>query len=347
MLTFLQFILEAAKKPSAKNAADSMGKLHELLVGRELNSGKHVDHHRDEAGLSPKEAHDMHGAALFKDHPSGDFTKHEGYKRMVKDAKTAADGIRKHLKKHHGITKISRVAWTSQPSYYEHETKKKDPNSKADLIVNRKVPISLKVGKTKTPNYSNPGLGKFEEWAGSKLKKHTDEHAATLAKHGNPSHEEYKEGTEKDASAKSRKKSDEIKASSDRMNSGIASSIRKGMAKKSHKELHELIKHSVAPQTKLPEVVSHTVHNTDGSSSHDVHGHDEHIHNYLSQFHSLHVDPRGTGKSVVIHGTHKKTGQKMKVWQTNVYAGGRPANRNPRGAVTLPSESNKDVQGDH
>lgn len=350
MLSFLQYLLEAATKPSAKSSQDSMGKLHELLVARELNGGSHPEHHRDEKGLSPEQAHDAHAAALF----GRNFTKHAGYQRMLADARAAANGIRKHLKEKHGISKLGRVAWTSQKSDHKKETGVDDPNSKADLIVTsghpehrgKKVGVSLKVGKTKTPNYSNPGLSTFEGWSGTKLKKHVDEHTSTLSKYGNPSHEEYKASRDS-STPKRRKMADEIKASSDRMNAKVAATMRAGMAKKSHKELYDIVKGSTSPRTHLPEIVSHTVHNADGSSSHDVHPHEEHINKYLSNFHSLHVKPNGTGNSVTIHGIHKKTGKVMKVWQSTVYAGGRPANRSPRGATTLPSESHKDVVGVH
>ena len=196
MLSFLQYLNEA-KEASAKNAADSMGKLHEVLVGKHLSDGKHLEHHRDEKGLSPKEAHDAHATALF----GKTFEKHPEYKKMDKDAKDVSEKLKSHLKTHHGINKIDRVAWTSQKSDHKTETGHDDHNSKADLIVTsgdhkkkdkKQVGVSLKVGKTKTPNYSNPGLSTYEKWSGTNLKKHVTSHGAVLDKHGKPSHEAYK-----------------------------------------------------------------------------------------------------------------------------------------------------------
>jgi hypothetical protein len=352
MLSFIEYLFEAVKKvkapkeASAKNAADSMGKLHELLVGKELNGGKHLEHHRDENGLHPINAHAMHAEALFGREYRGSYYNDPGYQKMVADAKQAADDIREHLAKKHGITDISRVAWTSQKSDHLKETGVDDPNSKADLIVTsghpkhkgKKLGISLKVGKTKTPNYANPGVSTFEKWSGTNLQDHVNAHGATLDKHGNPSHDQFKEMRDS-SNAKLKAKAAEIKASSDKMNAGMAATMRGAMSNKSHDELRDLIKNSTSPQTHLHEIVSHTVYNKDGSSAHSVHPHSDHINNYVDKFDDLHVKSTGKGNSVVIHGTHRKTGKVMPVWQTTVYAGGRPANRSPRGATTLPSES--------
>lgn len=350
MLSYINFVLlseaKAKKEASAKNAADSMGKLHELLVAKHLNGGTFPEHHRDERGLKPINAHDMHGAALFGKEYQGSFYNHRDYKKMDADAKAAADGIRAHLMQKHGIKDVSRVAWTSQKSDHKLETGVDDPNSKADLIVTsahpehngQKIGVSLKVGKTKTPNYANPGVATFENWTGVPLKHHLAGHAEVLKQHGNLNHEDFK------AMAASPNKKHQatvaaIKASSDRMNANMASDMRQGLSKKSHKELAGLIKTSTAPQTHLPEIVAHTSYNRDGTSTHDVHAHEEHINDYISQFKDLHVKPVGKGTSVVIHGTHKKTGKVMQVWRTTVYAGSRPENRSPRGSTVLPSEN--------
>lgn len=350
MLSFLSFLIEKAKEASAKNAADSMGKLHELLVSKELNGGSFPEHHRDERGLRPINAHDLHASALFGKDYRGSYYNHPQYKKMVEDAKVAANDIKLHLKKNHGMGAMNRVAWTSQPSDHKLETGVDDPNSKADLIVsgdhpkkkNQQIGISLKVGKTKTPNYSNPGVSTFEDWSGANLQHHLAGHAATLAKHGNLNHEQYKEL--RDSSNKKHQAiAGEIKSSSDKMNTNMASDIRNALSKKPHKDLENLVRSSTMPQTHLHEIVSHTVHNADGTSSHSVHSHADHINNYLNNFENLHVKPNASGTSVTIHGTHKQTGKVMPVWRTTVYAGGRPSNKSPRGATVLPSESHKSV----
>lgn len=353
MLSFISFLIEAKKKEaSAKNPADSMGKLHELLVAKELNGGVFPEHHRDERGLKPINAHDMHAAALFGQDYRGSFYDHPQYKKMVADAKSAADGIRAHLQKNHGITDMNRIAWTSQASDHKLETGVDDPNSKADLIVTsahpehkgKKIGISLKVGKTKTPNYSNPGVSTYEGWSGVSLQHHLQGHGATLDKHGNINHDEYK-ALRDSGNKKQQAVAAEIKASSDRMNTNMASDIRQALSSKSHKELSDLVKSSTMPQTHLHEIVSHTVQGKDGVSTTSVHAHADHINKYLNQFSDLRVKPAAKGTSVTIHGIHKKTGKLMPVWRSTIYAGGRPSNRSPRGATVLPSESHKDVVG--
>lgn len=355
MLSFKSFITEAkkSKESSAKNPADSMGKLHELLVAKELNGGTFPEHHRDERGLRPINAHDLHASALFGKEYRGSFYNDPRYKKMQADAKQAADDIRAHLKKNHGISDMNRIAWTSQASDHKLETGVDDPNSKADLIVTsahpehkgRKIGISLKVGKTKTPNYSNPGVATYENWSGVNLQHHLQGHSDTLAKHGNINHEQYKvlrdSGNKKQQAAAA-----EIKASSDRMNTNMASDIRSALAKKSHKELSDIVRKSTMPETHLHEIVSHTVHNSDGTSTHKVQAHADHVNDYLNKFSDLHVKPSAKGTSVTIHGIHKKTGKVMPVWRTTVYAGGRPSNKSPRGATVLPSESHKNVVGE-
>lgn len=335
MKTFSTFILEA----SAKNAADSMGKLHETLVGKALNGGKFSEHHRSEEG-TPEEVHNIHAKALYGEN----YASHPEYKKAVANAEHAAGEIKTHLKKH-GITKISRVAWTSQPSDHQKETGVHDPNSTADVIVTghnkKQVGVSLKVGKTTTPNYKNPGVKTYEGWSGRKLSHLNKEHTDLLAKHGNPSHEQYK-AMRDSSNPEHRQAAAAIKKSSDEMNKKMASEIHGGLSAKSHEELHSIIKKSTSPETHLPTVVSHTVTGSNNARvSHDVHDQGEHVEHYLSHFQGLHLKPHVGGTSVTVYGTHKKTGKVMPVWKTTVYAGGRPANPSPRGSTTLPSENKK------
>lgn len=348
MKTFRFFITESIfyiTEASAKSAQDSMGKLHEILVGKSLNNDKFSEHHRSNEG-TPEEVHNRHAKSLYGDN----YKEHPAYKNAVANAEKAAAGIREHLKKH-GITKIKKVAWTSQSSDHEKETGVIDPNSTADIIVTghngKQVGLSLKVGKTKTPNYKNPGVKTYENWSGKKLSHLNASHSALLDKHDNPSHEQYKAW--RDSSKPSeRAKATAIKKSSDDLNKSMAAEIHKGFSKKTHGELYDLIKDSTSPKTYLPTVVSHTVTGENNSHvSHDVHDQDSHVDHYLSHFKNLHVAPHKKGTSVTIQGTfkhptnknHPLNGKIMPVWNTTVYAGGRPANKSPRGAITLPSEN--------
>lgn len=327
-------LIEATEKSSQ----DSLGKLHEVLVGRELNGGLFSTHHRSTVEGTPEEVHNRHARALYGD----DYKNHPGYKNAVKNAQIAARDIHDHLTKN-GVTKIKKVAWTSQPSDHAKETGVEDPNSTADLIVTghdgKQVGVSLKTGQTKTPNYKNPGVATYEKWSGRKLTHLADDHSKVLQKHGSPSHQEYKKMRD-NPDHRERQKADEIKKSSDNMNRKMAGEIHKGLSDKSHEELHKIIKDSVAPATHLNTIVSHTVVDSGNKHiSHDVHDHQHHIDSYLNNFHDLHVKPHVGGTSVSIMGRHKKTGKLMKVWNTTVYAGGRPSNKLPRGATQLPSEA--------
>lgn len=336
MFTFKEYIIEQVD--GAKNRADSMGKLHELLVGKHLNNGSFSEHHRTEEG-TPEQVHHKHATALYGE----DYKNHPQYKQAENNALKAANGIKEHLKKH-GIHKIGRVAWTSQPSDHHKETGVHDPNSTADIIVTshdkkKQVGVSLKVGETKTPNYKNPGMDTYENWSGRSLKNKLNDHVATLAKHGNPTHETYKSWRDH-SDAKMRAKAADIKSSSDKTNRAVAAEIHSGLSEKSHDELQNIIRHSTTPKTHLPTIVSHTVLNKQGAAeSHDVHDQEHHVENYLSKFKDLHMKPHNNKTSVTIMGTHKETGKKMPVWSTTVYAGGKPANKSPRGATTLPSEA--------
>lgn len=333
MLTFKHYITES----SEKSAQDSMGKIHETLVGRALNNGKFSEHHRSEEG-SPEEVHNKHAKALYGEN----YQNHPAYKNAVNNAEKAASAIKEHIKKH-GVTTIKKVAWTSQPSDHKKETGVHDPNSTADVIVTghngKQVGVSLKTGKTKTPNYKNPGIDSYEKMSGTSLKHHSDTHAKVLEKHGNPTHQEYK-ALRDSSKPEDKAKAAEIKKSSDTLNKNVAADIHKGLSSKSHKELHDMITDSVAPKTHLPTVVSHTVTGDNNAHiAHNVHDHDSHVSHYLSNFEGLHTKPHKGGTSVAVYGTHKKTGKVVPVWKTTVYAGGKPANKSPRGAITLPSES--------
>lgn len=345
MLGFIDFLIEDA---SARSRQDSMGKLHELLVSKHLYGGKFPEYYADSRGTSPIYAHDMHAKALFDPQYSGAFYEHPEYKRMDADAKKAAGDIRARLLKEHGITDIHRVAWTSQDKDVEKEIGIPGAKSKSDVIVTGagkdgkpvKVGLNLKVGKTKEPNYANPGVSALEQWSGVKLSHHVQEHSDNLDQIGRMKDDEYKAKIAAgDPSAVA------TKASSDRMHLKIAADVRSGFSRQTHKQLRALIQHSTAPESAVPMLTSHTINHQDGSSTHRLADHEQHINGYLDQFDNLHANPNQKGKTVTIYGIHKKTGKKMPVWRTTIYAGGESHKTTARGMVKLPSESNDAVLG--
>ena len=359
-----EFLTEAG---GAGASADSKGKLRELEVGQHLNGGKHMSSYRAE-GKTPAEMHHIHATKMHGEN----YQKSVAHKKSQKLAADAAKHIKAHLKKY-GHGDVTKTVWTSQPSDHESETGHHDANNSADLIVTtskshkrlneeilnvlieaaaksrseKKVAISVKTGSGNV-NYSNPGVKSLSTMAGHDLSKHTSEHEkvvkSNLPAGKGDSHKKYKELRDSN-SKEDQSKAAEIKHSSERMNANVAHGLRQGLAKKSHDELLDTIKHEVSPKTHLKHIVSRQKTNakTGEHESHHTYDLHKHVDEYLDHFHGLHVDPHTSGGSVTVHGTHKKTGKKMSVARISVHAGGRPANHSPRGSVVLPSEDHKDV----
>ena len=357
LMNFKSFLAEA-KAASAKNPADSRGKIHELLTAYHLNNKNHAEDYRVE-GKKPEHILHQHASALF----GKNYHKHPEFLKMHEAAKQAAQHIREHLKKHHGISEIGRVAWTSQKSDHKKETGVDDPLNKADLIVTgkhkgdhrkgKKVAVSLKFGKLKKTNYSNPGVKTLENLSSTKLTHHTEEHKKLLNKLGNPSHEEYK----------THPKRKEIEASSKKMAQNMAYSYADGLSEKLHhktqnkqdENLKEYIRRSVGGhghtpggnveqgKTHLPHVFAKTSTGSGEGHSTQTGDIEHHVNNYLSHFHNLNVQHTPGQSSVAVIGNHRKTGKRMEVHRVSIYMGGAHETANPRGAVTLSSENHKDV----
>jgi hypothetical protein len=339
--------------------ADSSGKLREILIGKHLNGGKHMTSYRAE-GKTPEQMHNKHAQKLHGD----DYHNSREYKAADSSAKKAAEHLKTHLEKH-GLGSIHRTVWTSQASDHHSETGVHDENNSADLIVStnkkkritedstdhkqsHKVAISVKIGHSKV-NYSNPGIKTYQHVSGANLAQHVAKHKrnveSNLSSGSGNAHEKYK--ALRDSSHHGdQEKAKKIKQSSLEANKNIANSMRESMSKKSHNELHHAIVHTVAPPTHLKHIISRTkTHKSTGQHlSHHTYDLHKHVHEYLSHFKDLHVNPHNKSGTVTVHGTHHKTGKKMSVATFNVSAGGRPANHSPRGAVNLSSEDHKDIK---
>jgi hypothetical protein len=175
MLSFLKFIqtVELTEEYIAEAVnQNTMGVMHELLVGYHLNGSKHMDRHPDINGDGPKEAHDKLKSSMDK----------EDYKKINARAKLAAE----HIKTQLGGKPIHKVQWTSKPGDLHkatgiHASQKEDAS---DIVVTTKDKshpsgfkhhgVSLKVtsGKTEIP-VSNPGLESTQGGADI-LKKHRE-----------------------------------------------------------------------------------------------------------------------------------------------------------------------------
>jgi hypothetical protein len=339
--------------------ADSSGKLREILVGKHLNGGNHMTSYRAE-GKTPEQMHNTHAQKFYGDN----FKNSKEYKLADNSAKKAAEHIKSHLQKH-GLGSVNRTVWTSQKSDHHSETGVHDENNTADLIVStnkkkritesssdhkqsNKVAISVKIGHSKV-NYSNPGIKTYQEISGANLSDHVKKHKETVESNlpsgPGSSHDKYK-ALIGSTNTSDQEKAKKIKQSSLDANKNIANSMKKSMAKKSHEELHHAIVHSVSPPTHLKHIVSRTKtqEKTGEHLSHHTYDLHKHVHEYMSHFKDLHVNPHNKSSTVTVHGTHHKTGKVMSVATFTVSAGGKPANHSPRGVVNLASEDHKDIK---
>lgn len=180
IINFKTFLFEAATPKSnftdEQAKVNAKGVLHELLVGKELNGGKHMNKHSDNSGMSPSETHD-HFKKYFSD---------DEYDLIHSRAKSAANDIKKHLKGNN----IKAVHWTSKPGDLEKSTgipatQKQDSS---DIVVTTHDPshpsgvrhhgISLKVSdRTEKVSLSNHGFDNDP-----KINKMVDDHREKIKK---------------------------------------------------------------------------------------------------------------------------------------------------------------------
>lgn len=196
MLSFIEYLAEAAKSPEKKSlgagaGADTKGKLHELLVGYHLQNGKHMERHADKDGDSPKQAHDK-----LKNTVSP-----EDYKKINGRAKSAANDIRSKIEQNGH--KISHVHWTSKAGDIKRSTgiESSQKQDASDIMVHTKKGnkvgyhgVSLKVSDSTSKHVpvSNPGLESTH--GGEKiLEKHRNEIKAKFPKLATMSVSERKE----------------------------------------------------------------------------------------------------------------------------------------------------------
>jgi hypothetical protein len=160
--SMIAFLNEEAQKVSS----NTMGVLHELLVGHHLLGGQHMQKHIDINGLSPEQVHDNLKATLSP----------EQYQEINNKAKAAADHIRSQLAPYGNL---HSVHWTSKAGDIKRVTgvdssQEDDPS---DIIVttidkNGKVKhhgISLKVTDKKSGNVPVSNLGMERTHGGAQL----------------------------------------------------------------------------------------------------------------------------------------------------------------------------------
>jgi len=172
----IELLLEKKKEEKIPKAGnDASGKLHELLVGYQLNHGKHMRKFTDKDGEGPEEAHDRIKKTL---HPK-EYTRHiERARQAAEDLKTGG-----HIK-----GKVIGVRWTSKPGDTERATgipasQKEDAS---DIVVTTKHKgkikhhgVSLKASEEKTRHVGTSNFGLEVTYGG---RKHYEAHQRAINK---------------------------------------------------------------------------------------------------------------------------------------------------------------------
>jgi hypothetical protein len=376
MFSFKEYLLEAKakkeKKTSGFKPGDSAGKLFELLKAKEQNGGEFPESYRAE-GKRPKEIHDITAKKMFGDK----FEEHPEYKNLANSVKIAERHNTDYNRLVHGHDPkkgYQRVAWTSQPADHESETGTDDPNSVADSIPTlhhgQKISQSDKLTAVgSSVNYKNPGIETLGKISGADFSGLGETHKKLLKQHGISTSDKgyetwanWKGKRDYIPSGEERQKAEEIEQSSKLVNQDAAKKMHAGFInqveadrKDGGNKVRDSLMNAIAPPTHLKTVVTHTELNEDGTHKktkvYDLH---DHINQYLNHFRDFHVDPehRSGLSSVTVHGhyrhptdpNHPMNGKKMPVASIAVYSGGRPNSIKPRGAITLPSENNKEIK---
>jgi hypothetical protein len=159
---FEEFLLEAKDDATKEGGVsnNTKGVLHELLVGKHLNGGKHLEKHKNENDETPEQAHERLKNQI---HP-------KDYDKINKNAESAANHIKSHLDSTHKGHKISGVHWTSKPGDTEKVTgvKASQKEDSSDVYVTTKHPktgkethhgVSLKVSDKSSKNIPSSSLG--------------------------------------------------------------------------------------------------------------------------------------------------------------------------------------------
>lgn len=306
---------EAAKKKEEKEkkSSNANGVLHELLVGKHLNGGRHMEKHPNADGETPTEAHDRLKKEIITKHGQ------ETYDDMNAKAKDAADNIRKHL----GKKKVKGVHWTSKPGDIERLTGKKTSQNDdaSDIYVEHEskkfTGVSLKTMEKKGAKapVGNPGLGTIDKNLGTNSQKHIEEARENLRKK-HPKLRKAKTSAEAKAIIKSdpKIKKSESEERSKAMQK-IAADHHKKLSKMTQAELWDHIHHSSrAHQTDTPHIRV-TSSGTSGDYAHHIENpHEEHV----KQWGERPKDGEKKGhisvelKNGTIHFRHAGTGARIK-----------------------------------
>lgn len=306
---------KAMEKAKEKKSSNTNGVLHELLVGKHLNGGKHMEKHPNAEGETPEQAHDRLKKEVIAKH--GKAT----YDDMDKKAKDAAEHIRKHV----GKKGIKAVHWTSKPGDIERVTGKKTSQNDdaSDIYIEhhdkkqKYTGVSLKTMEKKGAKapVGNPGLGTIDKKLGTNSAKHIEEARENLRKkhpklRKAKTASEAKEIIKSDPKIKKSESEERAKAMQK-----IAADHHKVLSKMSQSELWDHIHHATrAHQTENPHLRV-TSSGTNGDYAHHIENpHEEHI----KQWGERPKEGEKKGhisvelKNGTIHFKHAKTGAHIK-----------------------------------
>jgi hypothetical protein len=301
MLRFKDYIY--ALNESAESSQNTAGVLHELLVGRHLNGGQHMDHHVNSDGLTPEQAHDKLKASISSDE----------YDKINTRAKKAADDI-KSIVEQNGH-KIHKIHWTSKPGDIGRSTGIASSQSEdaSDLVVTTKDGsgkakhhgISLKVSKNKSSTHiplSNRGLE--ATYGGDKL---AQDHKEKIFK----AHPELKNlpndpNEEKNDAASKRKRwakanpsaASNIKKMNTTALHGIAQHLADHLNKSGSGAIVDHLRNHILYAKKTPmqeQGHAHIRHTTYGDGVTEHYDPSQHFEHILSQPEHITVERKGTG----------------------------------------------------
>jgi hypothetical protein len=303
---------------------NTKGVLHELLVGKHLSGGKHMEMHHlinDKTGKkeTPEEAHDRLKSQI---HP-------DDYKRISDNAASAAAHIKAHLASTHPGHEISHVHHTSKAGDTEKETgvaaTQKEDSS--DIYITTKHPktgklvkhgISLKVSDKSSKNIPSSSLGM--ESAGEKGRDLYKEHQNKIK----ASHPELKSLSNKDSRKEWAEKNPEKHAAIKKENAKLLHSVASAHAKELQDHIkagnHEhIINHirDVLAAKKTPAekegkatFIKHTTYKTAKGAQHHVSDPGKDHEHILNDHKNISVE--SSGGSVHFYHTDPKTGVKKK-----------------------------------
>jgi hypothetical protein len=305
----MDYLTESSPE-KGKVSNNTKGVLHEILVGKHLNNGKHMSLHPNENKETPQEAHDRLAATIHLD----------DYEEMNAKAKSAAEHIKDHL--HKSGHSVHEVKWTSKPGDTEKVTgvKASQKEDSSDLYITTKHKsgkivhhgVSLKVGSAKNIPASSLGI----ESSGPKAKEIFNDHR----KHILSTHTELSKLKNKPDRKQWMKDNPNHAAEIKKKNLTTLTQVAKSLAEHlisqqksgNHKAIIDHIRavlhaHETPAQKLGNKFIKHTTYDSAAGAKHHISNPGLDYEHHFEEPKNIHIEHRGT--SVVFK--NKKTNQKI------------------------------------